>query len=469
MECASPPAWYHIPLLRWPWTRRWNPRRARLFVVVFVVVASTCEDCWARFARSETRPESVVDSGWICWIQSLGAKTPRPDWMPRCFSRPSTRRCKTQKDECHEQVPLKWLKLLVAPLLALAVGFLSYACGRQGQVPILLMYFGAQTGMNLFIKYIVSELEVDREKTGIPIGFLLTAIQQLVAFASFCAFLGFSHLYRGGGYGYWDRVCQSSKRERFYVLIFSLLFAFNIGLNNFSLSQLDISVNHVIRSCLPLATALLEMVCRHRRRSAAAWSLLVMGVGCAMVANWCKDSRDRGRLESTRLGVLAAILSACFNGGYLVVTKMLEDDLKLSPIDATFYMALPVIFIMMWPTVRIVHPTRWSNSTSDDMTDLQVFQEVWQTNPAAVGPVFFSGVLAFGYNVLQYKLISQLEATKASFAAIVNMGMAVLLSLVSGTETLPERRVTFLLAILGNFAAFAAFGRLDRASGATAE
>lgn len=56
------------------------------------------------------------------------------------------RRCKTQKDECHEQVPLKWLKLLVAPLLALAVGFLSYACGRQGQVPILLMYFGAQTG-----------------------------------------------------------------------------------------------------------------------------------------------------------------------------------------------------------------------------------------------------------------------------------------------------------------------------------
>ena len=28
-------------------------------------------------------------------------------------------------------------------------------------------------------------------------------------------------------------------------------------------------------------------------------------------------------------------------------------------------------------------------------------QEVWQTNPAAVGPVFFSGVLAFGYNVLQ--------------------------------------------------------------------
>lgn len=31
-----------------------------------------------------------------------------------------------------------------------------------------------------------------------------------------------------------------------------------------------------------------------------------MGVGCAMVANWCKDSRDRGRLESTRLGLTSS-------------------------------------------------------------------------------------------------------------------------------------------------------------------
>ena len=48
--------------------------------------------------------------------------------------------------------------------------------------------------MNLYMKSVLSETMVDEKLQGIPIGFLLTSIQQFVAFAAFAAFMLFSHL-----------------------------------------------------------------------------------------------------------------------------------------------------------------------------------------------------------------------------------------------------------------------------------
>ena len=49
------------------------------------------------------------------------------------------------------------------------------------------------------MKSVLSETMVDEKLQGIPIGFLLTSIQQFVAFAAFAAFVLFSHL-AGRGY-----------------------------------------------------------------------------------------------------------------------------------------------------------------------------------------------------------------------------------------------------------------------------
>ena len=156
------------------------------------------------------------------------------------------------------------------------------------------------------MKYVLSQFPVDDELRGMPMAFLLTSIQQFVAFLTFGIFLLCGHL-AGRSYTVkklklvqleikvvrscqclfclasivglsdtaisyqfdkmkWvtrvNRLCQSgvesqprtTSKEVWTLLCFSLAFAGNIGLNNFSLSLLPMSVNLILRSCLPLAT-----------------------------------------------------------------------------------------------------------------------------------------------------------------------------------------------------------------------
>eukprot|EP00435_Cladocopium_sp_Y103_P033010 s307_g8.t1 len=120
-------------------------------------------------------------------------------------------------------------------------------------------------------------------------------------------------------------------------------------------------------------------------------------------------------------------------------------DLELNPVDSTGYMALPAGFTLLLPATRTTHP------------------EVLKRNPGALQPVFFSGILAFAYNALQYALVHRLSATHASFAGNFNMAVGILFSLLIGWEVLPEgRSMMFLLAIFGNLAAFTSFTALKQ-------
>ena len=44
------------------------------------------------------------------------------------------------------------------------------------------------------------------------------------------------------------------------MILFSFAFSLNIGLNNFSLSLLAVSMNMIIRSCLPLVTLVFQQM-----------------------------------------------------------------------------------------------------------------------------------------------------------------------------------------------------------------
>ena len=346
------------------------------------------------------------------------------------------------------------------PTLALCGGLILHALG-VGEAAILMVYCGAQAGMNLYMKSVLSETMVDEKLQGIPIGFLLTSIQQFVAFAAFAAFVLFSHL---AGRGYKPKPLRTAK-EVLMVIGFSMAFAVNIGLNNFSLSLLAISVNVIIRACLPLATAVTDVAVKacmgHGCRSPISkwqWVLMVLGVISAAVASYSKKP-PQGESEDFVLGLCSGVGSLFAAALNMVLAGVLCS--RLNSVDTTCYMALPAGLTMLLPALYTTHAvTKWPGL--EPMTDWEVFQEVWERNSWALVPVFLSGFLAFGYNVLQYYLVSQLSATHVSFAGNFNTAATIVVSLLVGIDSLPEwpRGLVFLLAILVNIAAFSGFTAL---------
>jgi len=346
-------------------------------------------------------------------------------------------------------------------VLAIVVGVLSYYRLGRPNLGASLIYFGAQTGMNLYMKSVLSKIVVDAEAglVGLPIGFLMTVIQQLVALALVYGFVLLSRFHPQGGYE--PRKLRTTK-EKLVLLIFSLTFAMNIGLNNFSLSLLAISTQQTIRSCMPLTTAITQVVLGARagglatRPSLQEWFFMVLGVSCAAFGVFVRTAGGDAMVENTsvRLGVCCAIFSTFSGALNMVLAGVLGASLKLNPLDTTFYMALPASVILLLPAVLVPHPmTNWRGFTS--MTDMQVLEEVLVRDAYKLFPVFLSGVFAFIYNVVQYWLVQKQTATYTTFAGNFNIAATVMLSLLLGLETLPEgRRYAYLAAVVGNMAAF---------------
>lgn len=363
-----------------------------------------------------------------------------------------------------------FIKQAVPPLGSLSFGFVLYFLGGDSKATntasIVMIYFGAQTGMNLYMKSVLSKIVVDEEEglKGVPIGFLLSAVQQMVAFCVFCCFLIVGKLF-GGGY----QVKQlTTTREYVAVLCFSVTFALNIGLNNFSLSLVAVSVNVIIRSCLPLSTAISQAALApflgraQTRTSLSEWGLMFAGVGCAGLATYANRMGSSGgsKEESAALvlGTLCSVASLFSGALNMVFAGLLGSELKLNPLDTTCYMALPAAVVLMVPALLVSHPmTKWPGFP--DMTDWEVLVEVLARKPAVLIPVAFSGVLAFVYNILQYTLVHKLSASYAAFAGNFNKAATVALSLVLGLESLPAGGYgqLFLLSVAGNIAAFTVY------------
>eukprot|EP00443_Scrippsiella_acuminata_P071121 CAMPEP_0115394502 /NCGR_PEP_ID=MMETSP0271-20121206/12299_1 /TAXON_ID=71861 /ORGANISM="Scrippsiella trochoidea, Strain CCMP3099" /LENGTH=417 /DNA_ID=CAMNT_0002818175 /DNA_START=70 /DNA_END=1323 /DNA_ORIENTATION=- len=361
-----------------------------------------------------------------------------------------------------------FVKQAAPPIGALTLGFGLYLCSGGSKstdtAATVLIYFGAQTGMNLYMKTVLSKIVINEEENlkGLPIGFLLTAVQQFVAFLAFCCFLVVGKII-GKGY----RVKKlTSAREYLAVICFSVTFALNIGLNNFSLSLVAISINLIIRSCLPLSTAISQMLVGslvgQQQKSIALmeWILMFVGVGCAALATYAKNMAGSSTEESAGLvlGVICCVASL-FSGAFnMVLAGILGSELKLNPLDTTCYMALPAGIVLLLPALVVSHPMgKWPGFP--DMTDWQVVAEVLARKPVALLPVAFSGILAFFYNILQYTLVHKLSAAYAAFAGNFNKAATVALSLALGLEALPAGGYgqLFLIAVFGNIAAFTVY------------
>jgi len=301
---------------------------------------------------------------------------------------------------------------------------------------------------------------------GIPAGFLVTAIQQIVAFlvlALIVAVLYFTP------WRYTPRKLNSFK-EFACVILFSFAFALNIGLNNFSLSLLAVSLNMIIRSCLPVVTLILQQMLGPcipgiaGKVRAMEVTLMVAGVVFAGLATLAKSEASGSGSESKNLvfGVAMCALSDIAAAINLILAAMFGSTLNppLNPVDTIFWMAVPCGLFLLPASMMFSHPVDWPHF--GQITDYEVVQKVMELSPTTMGWVLLSGFIAAGYNVLQYTVVQRLSAGHAAFAGNFNKAATIMLSICMGLEALPGGvwSTVMLLAILGNIGAFTGFSLL---------
>jgi len=313
--------------------------------------------------------------------------------------------------------------------------------------------------MLLLAKVVISGAVVSEEMGlhGFPAAFLLTAAQQLTSFVVFSA----SFILSWATPRPYTPKRIKNKEEYLRICVFAASFAANIGLNNFSLAFLPLSLSLVIRSCLPLATvlvqALFECTSGGNGQSLQVRELLCMvaGVLCAAAATVAQTMAKSGSIESENLmlGVLICTASIFAGALNMVMATSIGTSMNMNPIDMTFYMGPPATLLLLVPSLLMTHPT-WNGQPS--MTDWEVFRMVSELSPSALWLAFILGICASGYNVLQYSLAQTLTATYTAFAGNFNKAATVAVSMAMGLETLPAGiwGVVMLAATLGNIASF---------------
>eukprot|EP00931_Biecheleriopsis_adriatica_P101308 TRINITY_DN76477_c0_g1_i1.p1 TRINITY_DN76477_c0_g1~~TRINITY_DN76477_c0_g1_i1.p1 ORF type:complete len:501 (-),score=119.11 TRINITY_DN76477_c0_g1_i1:162-1664(-) len=368
------------------------------------------------------------------------------------------------KSKAHDSGDSKMLREAFIPVGALLAGGLLLLA--QQTIPgILSMYFGAQAGFSLFMKVVLSDTVISKELgiQGIPAGFLVTAIQQVVAFLVLAVMVGVLYCTK---WHYEIRRLKSTK-EALCILLFSFAFALNIGLNNFSLSLLAVSLNMIIRSCLPLVALILQQtlgpcipgIAKNVR--ALEVVLMVFGVIFAGTATVASSHGSHHSSESKNLfvGVIMCGFSDVAAALNLILAEMFKSTLDppLNPLDTIFYMAVPCALFLLPASFLVAHPVEWPGFS--EMTDWQVFQKVLELSPSTMGWVILSGFIAAGYNVLQYTVVQKLSAGHAAFAGNFNKAATIMISICMGLEALPGGvwSTVMLGSILGNIGSFTGY------------
>uniref|UniRef100_A0A7S1WSW5 Sugar phosphate transporter domain-containing protein n=1 Tax=Alexandrium catenella TaxID=2925 RepID=A0A7S1WSW5_ALECA len=334
--------------------------------------------------------------------------------------------------------------------------------GALLQVALFVAYFFAQSGMSFYMKWILSKVRVSKDLVGIPASFWVTSCQQLAGFLLVLGFIVGSTLI---GKGYRPKQL-ASRKELLLVLLLSCSFSMNIGLNLLSLVLIPLSLTFIIRSCLPLSTAISQTLIQGKSQdiSLGEWGCMVFGVVCACVVVVAQSGGAAGSASPTFYFGVAMAVCSIFCGAFDMVFKsVLGTNVKLSPVDTIFYMSLPVVCLtgLIGTIPKPVSPS-WAAQFGSRMSDLEVFKKLFELNPTVLGLVFASGCLAFCYNVFTTFLVVKLSPATTSFAGNFNKAATVTLSLIFLEGQLPPgiRGKALIAAIAGNIGAFALYNKL---------
>jgi len=349
-----------------------------------------------------------------------------------------------QSDLPHASKMLTLVKAFFFPTLSLAVGLGLMIFSTFSRAGLLFAFFGGQGFMKLFMKACLSSYVVSTPAhlVGFPAPFLVTAAQQVVGFITLST--GDCIMRQCGCTGVRSLILSSKSR---YMILGSLAVAFtlNIGLNNLSLSLLDINVNMVLRSCTPAVSMLGDkLLCLcfpavfASQQTASSWSkslavlMLVFGSANAV---WSMSDVKAAQTQNFKFGVLVCVLSIIAWWLEIVLTGLLSAQHELNPASNVLWMGVPAACLLLIPAIAARHPSTWS---PDWMTDFEVASVAARWSYSCFGLALFSGVVAMGYNVLLYTFIQQFSPTEVAVAATTNKVLLLLVIVGSGFSSLPE-------------------------------
>jgi len=359
---------------------------------------------------------------------------------------------------------------LCVPALALAIGTVLQQYSGTRSSGLLVSFFGAQTAMNLYMKQVFSNLRMPGGFKGVPAPFAITAIQQLVSFAVLAVGLQAARCF---GYHVNCRRLES-RREVGCVLLLALAFVGNIGLNNLSLSILDISVHLIIRTAGALVNLALEFLAQpiltKFTGQDAKWPqvncrdllLTVLGTFFAglVICSKLQSFASTSSASNYYVGIGVCCLSMVASGIELIVVRTLSSHLKMNALEAIMNMSLPASLLLLLPVFFFRHSVSWP--VSPHLTDWEVMQTVWRTSKLGVALGVLSGFFATLYNVMLYTLSSSFQSHVISMAGNFNKVALMFLSIYLGMELLPDRPwgEVMIAGIAGNGVAFMVMGIL---------
>merc|ERR1740116_662235 len=313
---------------------------------------------------------------------------------------------------------------------------------------------------------------LEEDLHGCPVGFALTAFQQVISF--FCFLLLFAVLY-STPYRITPKKITTTT-EVVSICIFGCVFAMNIALNNFSLGYVSIAVNLIIRSCLPLTTFLPQQglalgglydlkPCR-----ALEISLMVAGVFCACAFTITKINCSSGGVHqgsNQALGCVMCIFSLLCGSVNLALAGVL-GKIHMSVYDTVAYMSIPA-FIFLIPFCLIPKPVPglWPKVLNKaTASDFDILMRTRANAPSTFELFALSGVFSFAYNIIQFTIVHTLSPSATAFGGNFNKAALVFLTLLLPflqVHALPgfPCNVVIWLCVIGNVAAFSLYSYLQ--------
>jgi hypothetical protein len=384
----------------------------------------------------------------------------------------------------------KVAKELSISVICIVLGLAMFFMVEKLKTPgLLLVFFGAQTGMNMYMKAVFSTAEVwDTPEgggtawLGFQASFFITAMQQVGSFVIFWAVYGPAKL--SGCTNYNIKVLES-KQEVIAVLCFAASFTCNIALNNFSLMLMPLTLNLIIRSCLPLSTFAAQWILKKVETGEGKpfkpieIVLLLVGVAMAGVCAWAlvsakaeeaeKQGKSQKGGETARilLGLVVCVISLFAGSANLALAGLLGTSVKLDSAATVVYNSIPAACILFPLILLVAHPIGWSGSEEIHRTDFWVASQVWTHSKSSFALAAGSSLASLVYNILQFGIVQFLSATHVAFAGNFNKAATIPLAILVGIDKLPPGKWGIILIIGAtlNIAAFTAYNMVTGGAG----
>jgi len=381
----------------------------------------------------------------------------------------------------------KLAKELSISVTCIVVGVALAATVQKLRTPgLLLIFFGAQTGMNMYMKAVFSSAEVWATPAGggapwlgFQASFFVTGLQQVGSFVIFWSVYGPAKL--TGCTNYSIKVLEN-KKEVIAVLCFAASFTCNIALNNFSLMLMPLTLNLIIRSCLPLSTFGAQWILKKMDTGEGKpvkpleIGLMALGVAMAGVCAWAqvsakaeaeeKSSKGGGETSRIMLGIVVCVISLFAGSANLALAGLLGTSVKLDSAATVVYNSIPASCILFPLILLVAHPIGWSGQDGP-RTDFWVASQVWTHSKSTFAFAASSSLASLVYNILQFGIVQYLSATHVAFAGNFNKAATIPLAILVGIDSLPQGKwgPIMIIGAIINICAFTAYNMVTGGAG----